>query len=105
MEIVVFWLICAIVVGVIASSRGRSGFGWFILAVLFSPLLMGILVLALGRPKKEAEIAQQQATAMPRTVEPGPGETRCPECREVIRSDARKCKHCGSSLVAGAIAS
>lgn len=23
---------------------------------------------------------------------------RCPDCRELIRRDARKCKHCGSAL-------
>lgn len=30
---------------------------------------------------------------------PGEGLVRCPECRELIRADARKCKHCGSVLV------
>lgn len=37
---------------------------------------------------------------------PGPGDiaagaipdVRCPECRELVRGDARKCKHCGSAL-------
>lgn len=24
---------------------------------------------------------------------------RCPECRELIRRDASKCKHCGSQLI------
>lgn len=24
---------------------------------------------------------------------------RCPDCRELVRSDARKCKHCGSALI------
>ena len=28
-----------------------------------------------------------------------PGEVRCPECREIVRADARKCKHCGSGLL------
>ncbi|WP_431732425.1 zinc ribbon domain-containing protein [Chromobacterium vaccinii] len=23
---------------------------------------------------------------------------RCPECRELVRMDARKCKHCGNGL-------
>ena len=23
---------------------------------------------------------------------------RCPECRELVRADARKCKHCGAAL-------
>ena len=24
---------------------------------------------------------------------------RCPECRELVRHDARKCKHCGCALI------
>jgi TM2 domain-containing membrane protein YozV len=24
---------------------------------------------------------------------------RCPECRELVRTDAKKCKHCGAVLV------
>jgi hypothetical protein len=40
-----FWVGLAVVVGVAANSRGRSGFGWFLLAVLFSPLLAVIALL------------------------------------------------------------
>lgn len=47
MSIVFFWFVFAIIVGVAANSRGRSGFGWFLLSVLLSPLLAGLLVLAL----------------------------------------------------------
>lgn len=25
-------------------------------------------------------------------------QVRCPECRELVRADANKCKHCGSAL-------
>lgn len=35
-ELVVFWLICAVIAAAIASSKGRSGFGWFLLGCLFS---------------------------------------------------------------------
>jgi hypothetical protein len=47
MEILLFWFVCAIVVGLIAGSRGRNGFGWFLLAMVISPLLAGILAIAL----------------------------------------------------------
>jgi hypothetical protein len=51
----------AIVVGVAAQHRrGRSGFGWFLLALLISPLIAGLLVLAL------------------RTIEPWEQEQRVP---------------------------
>ncbi len=49
MEWVLLYLGLAVVVGVAANTRGRSGFGWFLLALLISPLISGLLVLALPR--------------------------------------------------------
>jgi hypothetical protein len=47
MEIFIGWFLFSIVVGVAGSSRGRSGAGWFMLALIISPLFAGLLVLAL----------------------------------------------------------
>jgi hypothetical protein len=47
--IILFWIGFAIVVGVGANTRGRNGPGWGLLAVLISPLLAGLLLLALPR--------------------------------------------------------
>jgi hypothetical protein len=90
MELVAFWFIGAVVVGVIAASKGRTGFGWFVLSVLLSPLLIGILVLAL--PATTPAIVSIGEQISPAT------HVRCPECRELVRWDARKCKHCGIAL-------
>jgi hypothetical protein len=57
MNIFVFWLLLALVVGIAAGSRGRSGFGWFILAVILSPLIGLILVLVLPNLRHERLIA------------------------------------------------
>ena len=85
------WLFFSVLVGILAHNRGRVGFGWFVLSLLFSPLLMALLVLVLrNRAKPPA--------ATPANAAPDGPETRCPECRELIRADARKCKHCGSAL-------
>ena len=57
MEWFLFWLVFAVVVGVIAGSRGRSGVGWFFISVLISPLLGLILVMCLpaeAAPKHQA---------------------------------------------------
>ena len=43
------WLILAALVGVVAGLRGRNGGIWFVLAVYVSPLIAGLLVLALPR--------------------------------------------------------
>ena len=49
LEILLFWVVGAIVVGIVANNKGRSGFGWFVLGLLISPLLAGLLVLAVSR--------------------------------------------------------
>lgn len=48
-EAVFVWLALAVIVGIAANTRGRSGPGWFLLAVIISPLIAGLLVLALPR--------------------------------------------------------
>jgi hypothetical protein len=46
MEFVLFiWLIISVVVGVAANSRGRSGFGWFLISVFLSPILALLFLL------------------------------------------------------------
>jgi hypothetical protein len=54
MSIFIAWLVFAFLVGIAASSRGRSGAGWFILAVIISPLIAILFVLALPNLKHEA---------------------------------------------------
>jgi hypothetical protein len=53
-EIVVIWLAFAIIVGIAANTRGRFGFGWFLLACLLSPLIAGLVVVALPRLKRDS---------------------------------------------------
>jgi uncharacterized membrane protein len=47
MEVVVVWLFFAGLVAWLASSRGRNGGGWFLVAAVLSPLLGLIAVLVL----------------------------------------------------------
>jgi hypothetical protein len=44
-----FWIGFAVIVGVAANTRGRAGLGWLLLAVVISPLLAGLLLIALPR--------------------------------------------------------
>lgn len=88
MEIFFVWLFVAVICGVLASSRGRSGFGWFLLGGLFS--FFALILLAL-LPSKKAPVGVEVPT--PDT------HVKCPDCAELIRMEARVCKHCGCRLV------
>lgn len=63
-----FWLAFAIIVGVAANTRGRNGFVWFGIAALISPLLAGLLVLALGYKTGPIQIAGAAPAAQPISV-------------------------------------
>lgn len=70
------WVACAAFAGHLAGEKGRCGFCWFVLGIVFGPLA---LIAAVGLPVK--------------------GPTRrthaqCHMCHEFVLPHARKCKHC-----------
>lgn len=60
--LVIIWLLFSAVVGYTASSRGRSGFAYFLLSLILSPLLGLIIVLVLSNKIEEEkkELAQRR---------------------------------------------
>lgn len=92
MAYVIVWLALAVVAGVIAGNKGRSRPGFFLLAVLLSPLV-GILA---------ALIASPNAQALERDALASGQSKKCPSCAELIRSDAAVCRYCGREVFATA---
>jgi hypothetical protein len=69
------WVLLALAVGIIAAREfGRSGIGWFLLALLLTPLA-GLLLFLLP-PRRQP----------------------CPFCAELVRPSANVCRYCGRSL-------
>jgi hypothetical protein len=87
MEILLLWFGAALVTGIVASSKGRSGILWFILGCPFG--LFALLLVALMPAVQRRD---------PNAPSPNT-HVRCPDCRELVYHDARKCKHCGITLV------
>lgn len=93
MEIAIGWFVFSIVVAIIADSRGRSGMGYFFISMLLTPVIGGILALALPNLSSSPPVTADGEAISTST------HVRCPDCRELVRADARKCKHCGIALV------
>ena len=101
----------SLIVAIIASKRGRSGFLFFILCAAAG---FGLVVLTSGAggsglaagfaaflaPVAGLVIALSTKNCEQLAVEHGShGEyKKCPFCAEPVRREAVKCKHCGSSL-------
>jgi phosphate/sulfate permease len=83
-----FWFVGAVVVGIVANSRGRSGFGFFLLSVVLSPLLGGLLAIGLPSLNTSSTAGQAQPSAST--------HVRCDKCAEFILPEASVCKHCGA---------
>lgn len=87
MEVIVFfWVLSGIVAALIGSSKGGSGFGWFILGLLFGPLAW--LFAAIKSP------ANTEASTSSHELR------KCPYCAELIKYEATVCKHCKSNVEA-----
>ena len=75
MEIFIIWLFLSVVAGVIASNKGRSGIGFFLLSVILSPLIGIIAALVAGANKANVEEKKMSS-----------GESKkCPYCAEIVK--------------------
>jgi tetratricopeptide (TPR) repeat protein len=83
------WLVLSIVAGIIASGKGRFGFGYFLIAVFLSPLVGIILAAALPSLKPDLEKKAEIARSRP-----------CPHCGEMIKFAAVVCRFCGRAVEA-----
>ena len=89
MEILFLWIGLAVAIGIFAANKGRNGFGWFLLAIIISPLVAGIIVIAISNLKTEKSA---------RT-----GYIECWHCAEMVKAKAKVCPHCRCDLAQRAI--
>lgn len=81
----IIWLLLCYGVGKIAENKGHSG-GWvFLVAFVFSPVIGLLIALCLSRRDTTLEGRALRAGQL----------KKCPECAELVKIEAKKCRFCG----------
>ena len=60
MSLLIIWGVLALLVGIAADRRGRSGLGWSLLALLISPLLAILFLLVMRNIAADEERRRQE---------------------------------------------
>ena len=69
MEIFLGYIVLCFVVAAIATNRGRSGFGFFVLSALLSPIIGGLVLIASPNLKAQAQHEQERKEDQQRHAE------------------------------------
>lgn len=74
------------------SRKHRSAGGIFLLNLFLGWTLLGWIAAVVWSATSDVKTSDPRAPS-PET------HVRCPDCRELVLHDARKCKHCGCALI------
>ena len=105
---VIMWLLCGVGAAMSASSKNRSGCGWFGACVLLGPLVLLIVgFMEPGEARSQSGPASRRRRVLNAPLQGGrsdasaaPQTKECPFCAETILAKAIVCRFCNRDLPA-----
>jgi hypothetical protein len=78
------WFSLAVIIGIYAHNKGRSGFFFFILSSILGPILGALIAFVC---QKNMDVIEN------RKIDRGIAK-RCPDCDEIVKEKAKICRTC-----------
>lgn len=89
---ILFWIVLYIALSVVAAAwaenKGRNAGGFLLLSLIFSPV---VGLLAAGAARRNEALLDKMSIA-------NGTHKRCPDCAELVKAAALKCRHCGADV-------
>jgi len=90
--IFVVWVLFCVLVGKCAERWNRSFVKYLLLSILFSPLIMGIILLIMGKDIGGGRSCSTRGSSMKIY------EQKCRSCQSIITDDYTRCPNCGGDM-------
>lgn len=91
MEFLFFAAILGVLVGMIAKSKGRDFFPWW----LYGTLIFIVAIVHVLLIKPDEKHAESEALAA--------GGKKCPRCAEIVKAEAQACRFCGHEFTGAGV--
>lgn len=92
--VIVQGILVAMLCSYVAGQKNRSKGNWFFLGFFFSLLALIALAAIPSLSKEQAKPADSSSLNPPDS----PDTRKCPFCAEIVKIEAKVCKHCRSDL-------